>query len=112
MAKEPSAFQCDPECATQLVGAEPLLAGRQQVHSLQPDMQRDAAGLHHGLIDDREGLPSNVALAHADFVALGVQSANARGLAALTANRTIRPKPCLDERQGGNLIVEVVGAKD
>jgi hypothetical protein len=59
-----------------------------------------------------KGLAANVALAHADLGALGVQLANAGGLAASEADRAVRPQARFDEFQSGGFIVELVGGEN
>src|SRR6185312_16414411 len=55
---------------------------------------------------------ADIALALPEFGALAVHPPDASGLAAPRADRPVRPQPRLDERQGGGLVMEMVGGQD
>src|SRR5262249_29476366 len=99
------------EGSVKLVAADALFAGAKQVDRLQPDVQRDVAGLHDGADGHGERLAADVALAHAGLGALALHPAHPRRFAAARAHRAVRPETRLDERQRGGFVVEMFGGK-
>jgi hypothetical protein len=110
--QEPCGLQSDAEDAVQLVAAHALLAGTEQVHRLQPDMQLHMAGLEHGADLHSKGLPAGVALVDADPGAVALQGSTFIDHSAVRAWPTVGPKSRLDEPIGGFFTVEMCGGKD
>ena len=48
MTHKPSSFQSDAKSTVQLIRANPFLAGRDQIDSLQPQTHRNMTGLKYG----------------------------------------------------------------
>ena len=94
-----------------LVGADALLAGRHQIHRLQPQTQRDVGHLEHRAHRHGEGLAALVALLDANAGALA-DLANPINAAALRANRAIRPDAGLYVSVGRFFVVEEARAVD
>lgn len=110
--EEPRGLESDAENSVKLVAAHALLGSAKQVHCLQPDVQRDMAGLHDGADSRGKRLAADIALAHTEFGGLAVQPPDAFPLAAARAGWAIRPNARLDERQGCGFIVEVISGQD
>src|SRR6185312_4145060 len=74
-------------------GAHAFLAGRHEVESENPFVERDFAVLHDGSDRDREGRVALLAPAHAGARALASHERDAGQISvtAMTAGRTIRP---------------------
>jgi hypothetical protein len=94
------------------LGADPLFAGAEQVHSLQPNVQRDMAGFRNSANGCGERLATGVALAHAKLGGLAHQAADPVALSVARADRTIRPDSRLNERQRYSLIMKLSGGQD
>src|SRR5579885_149466 len=112
MAHEPRGFQGDAQGAVKLIRANALLAGRDEEDRLQPQAQRDMAGLKDGADLDGKRFPAVVALVGADPGAFAGQLAYALGRAAMHAKRAVRPDARFNEGVCGFFVVEVRGGKD
>lgn len=112
MRHEPRGFEGHPEGAVQLVAADSLLAAAHQEHRLQPEMQRNVAGLENSSDLDGERLPAGVALVGADPGALAGQLAGAVNRPAMRADTTIRPHMSLDNCVSGFFVVKVRGVQN
>lgn len=112
--QEPRRLKGDAQHAMKLVAAHALLAGVEQVNGLQPQVQRDMAGLENGPDLDREGLAALVALPDAQTGGLALECADlgAVGIAAMGAGRAVRPDAGFDVGQSGGFVVEVRGGED
>jgi hypothetical protein len=112
MRQEPCGLQRDAEDTMQLVGAHALLAGAQQVHCLQPDMQFDMAGLEDGADLDSEGFAAGVAFVDANAGALALQRPALVNDAAVRAWPAVGPQSPLDKPISGFFAVKMCGRKD
>ena len=94
MAKEPCGFHAALKHTLDLAGADALLAGAKQVDHLQPQMQRQMRGLKDGPHAHGEWLAAVIALveAHAGGCASHLADARSISVAAVRADRTVRPK--------------------
>ncbi len=106
---EPGGFQSHAESAVKLVGADPLLAARDQVHRLQPQMQRNVAALEHSTHANGERLAALVALVEALAGGLAMHLADALHTAAVRAHGAFRPNPRFDVCEGRIFVVEMRG---
>jgi hypothetical protein len=61
---------------------------------------------------DSEGFAAGIALVQPDPVGLAFERPRAVEHAAVGANATVRPNPCLDVGIGGDFVIEVGGRKD
>ena len=114
MGEEPSGFHAAREHALNLVGGDAFFAGAHQMDNLEPQMQRKV-----GTFKDSSLLNSELTLAFVAFVeakasGLALHLADTVGIcvAAMRANRTMRPKPALHIRESGFLVDEVRGVKN
>ena len=94
------------QCPHELVAAEALLAGHQQVDGLHPIGQRDVAVLEHGPDRGMELLLAGIALERAEFGALAVQATDTARVAAVDAYRAIRPDDAFQLFDRGGFISE------
>src|SRR5262249_39802083 len=94
-----------------LVAANALLRGAQKEHRLQPDMQRDMAGLEDSADLDGKGLAAVVALVDAYAGALARQLAAVIHSAAMRADAAFPPYAALDKIICGLFVVEVGGVE-
>src|SRR5262249_41095912 len=104
---EPCALEGNAQGAVQLIGADALLARRDQEDCLQPQAQRDMAGLEDGPNLHSKRLATVVALAHAHASALAGQLADALVATAVRAYRAIRPQARFYEFVGRFFVVKV-----
>lgn len=104
---EPSSFEGHAKGTMQLVGANALLAGRNQEDGLQPKAQRDMAGLEDGPYLDGKGLTAVIALVGSYTGALATHLADALKTAAVWADRAVRPYASLYEFVGRFFVVEL-----
>jgi len=109
MGKKPRGLVGDLQHAVQLVGGNALLAARQQVDRLQHLVQRDMRGLENRSNLHGERLPALATLLQPKPGRLALQFVDAFGvsIAAVGANRTIRPKHAFQIRESGGFIVKV-----
>jgi hypothetical protein len=114
VAKVPSGFHAATEHPLKLAGRHAFLAGAQQMDGLQPQPQRQMAILENGADPHGERLPAGVAFAQARPGGLASEAADALliNVAAMRANRTIRPKLAFDIFERGVLAVEAVIGKN
>jgi hypothetical protein len=113
MAQKPGTFQGEAKSPVELVAADPLLAGRDQVHCLQPDVSRNVAGLHDGLDFNGKRFPARVAFPQTGASSFAAQSADTlASCGAKRANRAIRPNPRLNPRKGSFFVLEMGGVED
>jgi hypothetical protein len=90
----------------ELVCAHALLGGAQQVHRQEPFVDRYLGSLHDGADRHRELLAAVVALDDAGAVRLALQPGDALLLAAVGADRAVRPQATLQVLAGGILVGE------
>lgn len=110
---KPSGLEGDAHSPVDLVGADPLFAGCDQVDGLQPDMERHMAALEHGANLHGEWLHAGVALPQTGPGGLTVQALGLTDDAAFRANRLpIRPDARLKKGEGGALILEMCGGEN
>lgn len=112
MRHEPSGLESDAQGPMKLIGANALLAGRDQEDGLQPDMQLHMAGLEDGANLYGEGLAALIALVEAQAGALAFQLSAAIHDAAMRADAALWPNMRLYELVGGFFVVKVRGRKD
>jgi len=109
---EPSGSQRDAQGAVQLVAADALLAGTDQIDRLQPQVHGNVAGLKDCAYLDGEGLAALVALVSANAGGLAAHLADPLHAAAMRAHRAISPDARLYISVGGFFIVELGAGKD
>jgi hypothetical protein len=109
---EPSGFQGDAQSPVKLIAADPLLAGAQQVHGLQPKAHRNVAVLEYGADLHGEGLAALVALVNAYAGALALELANAVHAAAVRADRAFRPYAGFNPSVSCVFVLEGFGFED
>lgn len=109
---EPRGFQGYAKCPCKLICADALLAGRNKEDCLQPEPQRDVAGLENGPNLHSERLAALVALVGADPGTLALHRGNAIYAAAMGTNWTLRPNASLDPAVGSGFVVEMLVGKD
>ena len=107
MPHEPSSLEGNAQGAVQLVGADPLLAGRDKEDRLQPDMQLDVARLEDGPNLDGERLAAGIALVGAYAGALALQLAAAINGPTVRAYATVGPNAGLDKLVCSFFVMEV-----
>lgn len=107
MSHEPSSLEGHAQSPVELVGADTLLAGRNQEDGLQPEAQGDMAGLENGPDLDGKGLAAVVALIGAYAGALAAHLADTLKAAAMRAYRAIRPDASLYILVGRFFVVEL-----
>ena len=114
MRHEPSGFQGHAKNAVKLVRADTFLRRAKKMDCLEPNAHRDVTGLEDGSDFDGKGLAAFVALADANAGRFAAQELHALGVgvAAMRADRAIRPNARLDIGVGGAFIVEVAVRKD
>jgi hypothetical protein len=89
-----------PRASDAVVGQDAFLRGGQQVHRLEPDMQRDLAALDDGADRDRE-LAAGVALEKAWAMLCAEQLCDAfTERTAVRADRAVRPDARLEPLAG------------
>jgi len=88
---EPCSLERDAQRAVKLVGADALLAGRDQEDRLKPQVHGDVRGLEDGPDLHGEGLPAGVALVGAKARALPLHGAGLIHDAAMRADAALRP---------------------
>src|ERR1017187_2140375 len=103
MAHEPCGLHAAAEHPLKLTRADAFLAGAHQVNRLKPMGHRRVAVLENGANLDRKLLAAVIALAQASPRGLASQFADAGliAVAAVRANRTVRPQPSLNVGVGG-----------
>src|SRR5258708_678475 len=104
---EPRGLQGNPKGAVQLVRANALLAGSDQKDSLEPQAQRDVAGLKNGADLDGKGLAAVIALVSAYAGTLTAHLAVALHPAPVRAYRAARPDTGFYESVGAFPIVKM-----
>ncbi len=114
MSKEPSGFHAANEHPLNLASRNALLAGAHQVNDLEPKVQGQVRRLENGFHAHGEGLAAFVALDEplASGLALHPAQAFLIGVAAMRANRAVRPKTALDISESGIFVLEVRGVED
>lgn len=112
MAHKPRGLESHAEGAVKLVRTDALLAGRDQENRLQPEAQRDVAGLENGADLNGERLAALVALVSADPGALTFHLADANAAGAVRADRAGRPDARFNEGISGFFVMELRGGKD
>lgn len=92
-----------------LPGANPLLAGANQMDHLQPKAQREVAILENRTNPHGKGLPTGIALAKARAARLTLKPPNSSRVSVTTmrANRTVRPKVRFDKDERRVFAMEV-----
>jgi hypothetical protein len=89
--QEPSRLEGAAKGPMQLMRADPFLTTAEQVHCLQPDMQRDMGTFHNSAYGHSERLAADIAFALPELGALAIHPAYANGLATARADRPVRP---------------------
>ncbi len=107
VAHEPCGFQGDAQGTVKLVRADALLAGRDQIDRLHPDMHLHVATFKDGADLHGEGLAAGVALVHPNAGALAVQLAGALGFPAVRARAALGPNAGLNKLVSGFFVVEL-----
>ena len=79
------------------------------MHGLQPQTQRDVAGLENGADRHAEWLAALVALVDANPGGLALEFADAVNAATMWAHRPFWPNPGLKIGIGGFFVVKVLG---
>jgi len=106
MGQEPRRLVGRAEHAGELVRAHALLARAHQMERHDPLVERKMAALHHSADRDREGPPASIALEQAGPMALALQALHVVNLAAVRAERAVRPADTFQVSPGGIVIVE------
>lgn len=112
MTQEPRGFHAAIKHPLNLAGADAFLAGAHQMDDLQPQMQRQVAGLKNGPHTHGERLLAAVTLAKAWTGGLAVQAADAITGAAKRANGTVGPEMRFDVFESSGFGFELGGGKD
>jgi hypothetical protein len=112
MAKEPRGFHAAIKHPLDLTGGDAFFASAKQVDYLQPQVQRQVAILENGADPDRKLAFAGVALKQARAGRLAVQSAYPRRLAAMRANRAMRPQGGFYKGKSGGFGLELRGGKN
>ena len=94
-----------------LVARNALLAASDQIHRLQPDIERNVRAFKDSANPNGEGLAALVALVQPLAGGLAAHKANALHATAMRAGRAIRPNARFDIIKGGLLVVKVAGRK-
>lgn len=112
--EKPGALKRDAERAVKLVGADALLAGRNQEHGLKPDVQLDVAVFEDRADLHGEGLAAlfDVALVDANPGALALQRAALIDHAAMGADTAIRPHAGFNPPVGRCFVAEMLGVEN
>ena len=112
VGQEPRGFHGALQHPLDLTGADALLAGAHQMNDLQPQMQGQVRGLEYGALAHGELAFAGIALAQADPGGFAVQAGDALALAAVRAERTIRPQARFDVLESGGFGLEVRGVEN
>jgi len=107
MPEEPCGFHAASEHPLNLAGADAFLAGAHQVDDLQPQVQRQMAGLENGPHAHSEGLLAAVALAEAGSSGFPVQTADTITAAAMRADRAVGPETRFDVGESSGFVLEL-----
>jgi hypothetical protein len=106
---EPRRLERHTKGPVELVGADALLAGAEQVEGHQPLVEWNMAALENGALGDAEELPAVPTLPSARLRAGTLQLHDPIGRATVRAHRAIGPEMDLDEQPGCFLIMEMRG---
>jgi hypothetical protein len=112
VSEKPCGRQAPAEGAVKLARCNALLAAAHQVNGLEPDMQRDMAGLEHSAHAHGEGLLAGVAFPQAGPRRLALQATGFTDHAAMRADRTIGPQAAFDIGDSGFFVAEMRSIKD
>jgi len=112
--QEPSGFHAAIERPLHLSSADTLLALANDVDRLKPEMQRKMAILEDRADSHGEALPADVASAksYAGRLALKASNPCRVNVAAMRANRAVRPQVRLYIRKGGFFVAEMGSGQD
>jgi len=114
MSKVPSRFQATAERPLKLAGREAFLGRAKQMDGLKPEPQGQMAVLKYRAHPHRERLAAGVAFAETGPGRLALKPPNLGriGIAAMRANRAVRPKLGFDVIESGLLVVKSFSGKD
>jgi hypothetical protein len=110
MGHEPSRLVRDAEHAVHLMARHAFLRSGQEVGSQEPLMQRDLGALENGSDRYRELLAAAVALVHARAMPLALKLRDLLRLAAMLADRAMRPALSFQMLAGYVLVSEDRGS--
>ena len=108
MRHEPRRLVADAQHAVELVSADTFLAGAQQVHGVDPLVQRNLGTLQDGADGDRELLTAGVALDDTIAVRNAVKPGDTLDFATVRANRPVGPVDRL-QMLTGSVVIEKGG---
>src|SRR5206468_10558577 len=91
----------------ELVAGDALLAGHHEIDRLQPIAERDMACLKYSVDRYPELLPTGITLIYAGPRGLPAKQSDPGSLAAMDADRAIRPNDAFQLRIGFRLVDEV-----
>jgi hypothetical protein len=109
---EPSGFQGNTQSPMELIAADALLAGAQQIHGLDPKPHWNMARFEYGPNLYGELFAALVALVQANPSRVSAHLADALGAAAMRADRAVRPHVGFNPGVSGGFVVEGVGFDD
>jgi hypothetical protein len=114
VAKVPSSFHAANEHTLNLASRNALLAGAHQMNDLQPKMQGKMRGLKESPHAHSEGLATFFAVVKAIASSLARHLGDARAIyiAAMRANRSVRPKLAFDILESSFFALELRGGED
>jgi hypothetical protein len=109
VSEVPSGFHAALKHALDLAGGDALLAGAHQVDDLKPKVQRQVRRLENGAHAHGEGLAALIALIETLAGGLSGQFLNPLtiAIAAMMANRAVRPKARLNVSEGFVFVLKV-----
>jgi len=109
--KEPRGFHAAAERALYLAGRDAFLAGANQVHRLEPDMQRHMARFEDRPHPHGKGLPAGAAFPQTRARALALECRRFADRTAMRANGAIGPELSFNIGNGGLLIAKMRSTK-
>ena len=112
MTQKPCAFESDPQSAMQLVYANALFAGANEMDRSQLVAQLNMAILENAPDLHGERLAASVAFVEANPIAFAFKRRGTLEHATMRANAAIRPNARLDIGVSGGFIVEVSGGEN
>jgi hypothetical protein len=111
MTEEPGGFHAALKGSLDLPGSEALLGRIHQVDDLQPDVQRNMAGLENSPHPDSKLLPASVAFIEPWAGRPTTQFAEPIDLATMMTDRAVGPEPRLDISESGVFVLEMFGGQ-
>jgi hypothetical protein len=112
--KKPSGLHAARKHALDLVGRDALLTSAHKVDNLKPEMQRQVRGLENRPHAHGKRLSAFLAVVKtlASSISDRLRNTLAIAIAAMRANRAVRPKQRFDVRKGGVFVLEAVLGKN